>query len=98
MGMQRTALCARKIMAFLKLRIGSKVSPIYRCAAADAQPVGQLGNLVGIPFLMVTSRLRFGNARCARLVVPKPVVPAWFDGSWCSLPVMPGVIVCGAWF
>jgi hypothetical protein len=39
-GMQRTALCARKIAAFLKSGIGSRPVPIYRCAAADAQPVG----------------------------------------------------------
>jgi hypothetical protein len=39
-GMQRTALCARKIVAFLKLGFGSTPVPIYRCAAADAQPVG----------------------------------------------------------
>jgi hypothetical protein len=37
--MQRTALCARKIVAFLKVGIGSKPVPIYWCAAADAQPV-----------------------------------------------------------
>ena len=39
-GMQRTALRAREIAAFLKVRIGSPPVPIYRCAAADAQPVG----------------------------------------------------------
>jgi hypothetical protein len=40
-GLQRTALCARKIGAFLKVRIGSKPLPIYQCAAADAQAVGR---------------------------------------------------------
>ena len=38
-GMQRTALCARKIVAFLKAGIGPTAFPIYQCAAADAQPV-----------------------------------------------------------
>ena len=38
--MQRTALCARKIVAFLKAGIGPTAFPIYGCAAADAQPVG----------------------------------------------------------
>jgi hypothetical protein len=38
--MQRTALCARKIVAFLNAGISPTVIPIYRCAAADAQPVG----------------------------------------------------------
>jgi hypothetical protein len=37
--MQQTALCARKIGAFLKPRISPTTLPIYRCAAADAQPV-----------------------------------------------------------
>jgi hypothetical protein len=39
-GMQRTVLCARKILAFLKAGIGPSVVPIYRCIAADAQAVG----------------------------------------------------------
>jgi hypothetical protein len=38
-GMQRTARCAHKIGAFLKAGISPIVFPIYRCAAADAQPV-----------------------------------------------------------
>jgi len=38
--MQRTALRARKIVAFLKAGIGPAVFPIYQCAAADAQTVG----------------------------------------------------------
>ncbi len=41
MGMQRTALCAHKIGAFVKVGIGSKRIPIYRCAAANAQTVGR---------------------------------------------------------
>jgi hypothetical protein len=40
-GMQRTALCARKIVAFLNVRISPTVFPIYQCAAADAQAVGR---------------------------------------------------------
>jgi len=48
--MQRTALCARKIVAFLKVRIGSTLVPIYRCAAADAQTVRRLGSVVARPF------------------------------------------------
>jgi len=40
-GMQRTARCAHKIGAFLKAGISPIVFPIYRCAAADAQPVGR---------------------------------------------------------
>jgi hypothetical protein len=40
--MQRMALCARKIMTFLKGGIGSKPVPIYWCAAADAQAVSPL--------------------------------------------------------
>jgi hypothetical protein len=39
--MQRTALCARKIVAILKVGFGSTLVPIYRCAAADAQAVGR---------------------------------------------------------
>ncbi len=41
-GMQRTALCARKIGAFLKVGISWTPVPIYGCAAADAQTVGRL--------------------------------------------------------
>ena len=39
--MQRTALRAHKIGAFLKVRIGSDVIPIYKCATADAQGVSR---------------------------------------------------------
>jgi hypothetical protein len=39
MGMQRTARCARKIVAFLKVGISTKAFSIYRCAAADTQTV-----------------------------------------------------------
>src|SRR6266511_3234354 len=39
-GMQRTALCARKIAAFLTVRTSLIPVPIYCCAAADAQPFG----------------------------------------------------------
>jgi len=38
--MQRTALRARKIVAFLKAGISPTAFPIYQCAAADAQTVG----------------------------------------------------------
>jgi hypothetical protein len=34
------------------------------------------------------------DARGARPVVPWPVVPAWYAGAWCSLPVVLGVIMC----
>ena len=37
--MQRTALRARKIVAFLTVRLGSNGISIYRCAAAEALPV-----------------------------------------------------------
>ncbi|KPV52750.1 hypothetical protein SE17_13630 [Kouleothrix aurantiaca] len=40
-GFQLTALCARKIGAFLKSEIGTIAFPIYECAAAEAQAVGQ---------------------------------------------------------
>jgi hypothetical protein len=33
-------------------------------------------------------------ARYARLVVPVLVMLAWFDRSWCCLPVVQSVIVC----
>jgi hypothetical protein len=39
--MQRTALCARKIAAILKLSIVATAFAIYRCAAAEAQTVGR---------------------------------------------------------
>ena len=39
--LQRTALCAHKIIAILKVRISTTAFPIYRCAAADAQGVGR---------------------------------------------------------
>jgi len=39
--MQRTALRAREIVAFLKVGIGPNAFPIYGCAAADAQAVGR---------------------------------------------------------
>ena len=38
--MQRTALCARKIVAILKVGNTSSAFPIYKCAAADAQRFG----------------------------------------------------------
>jgi hypothetical protein len=40
--MQRTALRARKIGAFLKAGISPTVVTIYQCAAADAQAVSPL--------------------------------------------------------
>jgi len=36
-GLQRTALCAHKIGAILKVGISSKAFPTYGCAAAEAQ-------------------------------------------------------------
>ena len=48
MGMQRTALCTRKIVAFLNVRIGPTAFPIYRCAAADAQAVRLLPSNPGL--------------------------------------------------
>ena len=60
--------------------------------------VGRLGRRGRHPFSMVMSQSRFGNARGARLVAPVPVVLAWFARAWCGLPVVPGVIVCWAWF
>jgi hypothetical protein len=42
-GLQRTAHCANKIGAILKLRFGSKALLIYGCAAAEAQAVGRWG-------------------------------------------------------
>jgi hypothetical protein len=41
-GFQLTALCARKIGAFLKSEIGTIAFPIYECAAAEAQAVGRV--------------------------------------------------------
>jgi hypothetical protein len=41
-GLQRTVLCARKIVAFLKPGFGPTVFSIYCCAAAEAQAVGPL--------------------------------------------------------
>jgi len=41
-GLQRTALCAREIIAFLKSGIDPTAFPIYGCAAAEAQAVGWL--------------------------------------------------------
>jgi hypothetical protein len=40
-----TPLCGRKIRAFLKPGFGSLAFSIYRCGAADAQPVGPLDQL-----------------------------------------------------
>jgi hypothetical protein len=40
--LQRTALCAHEIVAFLKARISSIVFSTYWCAAAEAQHVGRL--------------------------------------------------------
>jgi hypothetical protein len=54
--MQRTALRARKIGAFLKVGISATAVPIYECAAADAQTVGQrLGNAGSIAKLFSSS-------------------------------------------
>jgi hypothetical protein len=41
--LQRTALCADKSAAILKLGFNSIVFPIYRCTAADGQGVRRLG-------------------------------------------------------
>jgi len=38
-GLQRTALCAREIRAFLKAGISPTAFLIYECAAAEAQAV-----------------------------------------------------------
>jgi hypothetical protein len=40
-GLQRTALCARKIVAFLKPGFSPTAFPIYCSAAAEAQTVGR---------------------------------------------------------
>ena len=45
------------------------VIPIYRCAAADAQPVGRPGSVVAMRCFDLLKRLRFWNARCAGSVV-----------------------------
>jgi len=39
--LQRTALCARKIVVFLTAEISSIAFSIYQCAAAEAQHVGR---------------------------------------------------------
>jgi hypothetical protein len=59
--MQRTALRARKILAFLNVRIGPTAVPLYRCAAADAQPVGRR-SLVPTPiwYHSVNNQARYG--------------------------------------
>ena len=76
--MQRTARCARKIGAFLKVGIGPTPVLIYECAAADAQPVRRPGSVVGAPFSLWIGRIAFpegtlcqirrADARCAGVI------------------------------
>jgi hypothetical protein len=49
---QPTPLCGPKIVAILKAGFMLTAFAIYICGAADAQSVGRLGNVVGIPFLV----------------------------------------------
>ena len=63
-----------EIGAILKARSGSTAVPIYQCGAAERQAVRRPGSVVGIPFLILMSRSRFWNARCALSVVLVPVV------------------------
>jgi hypothetical protein len=57
--------------------------------------LGGWGRVVAILLLML-SQSRFGNAGCARPVMPVLVVLAWFERSWCGLPGMLSLIVCWA--
>jgi len=82
----------------LEVRFRTTVISIYECGAAKRQGVGRPGAAWSfIPWwsLALVWDVRTGGAR---LVVPKPVVPAWCDGSWCGSPVVSGLIVCWAWF
>jgi hypothetical protein len=51
--LQRTALCADKIVAILKSRIGPTTFPIYECAAAQAQAVGRQLSCTSSPSLNI---------------------------------------------
>ncbi len=58
-GLQRTALCAHKIGAFLKAGIGPTTFPIYERAAAEAQAVGwQSINALPLCMLSIGATLR----------------------------------------
>ena len=111
--MQRTALCAREIGAFLKVRIAR---PPYRSIGAPPlmpNPFGTRGNVIAIPLLDLDA----ANRDSGRRVVPPlacqcpwcsvwyagalcglPVVPAWYERPLCGLLVVPSVIVYCAWF
>jgi hypothetical protein len=67
-------------------------------AAAECQAVGRLGQRGGSSLFWLYESISDVQARCARLVVPVPVVLAWFDRPWCGTPVVHRVIVCWAWF
>jgi hypothetical protein len=64
-----------------------------RLRLLNGNPLGGWGSVVGNPFSITSISLGV-RARSARLVVLVPVVPAWFHGSWCGLPVVPSVVVC----
>jgi hypothetical protein len=78
---------------FFEGRNQSNALPIYGCAAADAQPVRRLGNVVGTPAFH-EQLVGVAGAGRAPSVVPVPVLLAWFDGSWLGVPVLGSVIVC----
>jgi len=73
--LQRTALCADKIVAILKAGIGSIAFPIYDCAAAEAQAVRRPGYVVDIPFFDMIKRIGLPEGASCPSVVPVLVVP-----------------------
>jgi len=61
-GLQRTALCAREIIAFLKSGIDPTAFPIYGCAAAEAQAVGRQAIIqVAIKSHIIATLLQFSK-------------------------------------
>src|SRR5438067_4720556 len=59
-------------------------------AAADGQAVRRPGNVVAIPFSFWMEKIAHPERRlCRSRGVPKPVVPAWYEGPLCGLPVVP---------
>ena len=67
-------------------------------AQLSGNPLGGWGNVVDNPFLILTSQVRFRNARRADSVGLVPVVLAWYEGPLCGLPVVPSVLMCWASF
>jgi hypothetical protein len=74
-GLERTALCARKIAAILRPGLSPKVVSIYWCAAAQAQAVGRQPSNVVLAAIVIGAKDRLSLV--ASRVAHYPASAGW---------------------